>query len=121
MHWRQVAMDLGKRRRHARPNSGQPTEFEKFSLGDVFVARGGWIGETANRCLRVSYLLTTLRPWARSQRNRAKPDLAQAIGIKCVGKEDADADEDEECRYDFGHSLPPCIAMPGRARLRNAR
>ena len=32
-------------------------------------------------------------------------------------EEDADADEDEECCHDLGHSLPPCIAMPERARL----
>ena len=47
--------------------------------------------------------------------------LAQSIGIKCVGQEYADADEDEECRHDFSHSLPPCVAMPERARLINPR
>jgi hypothetical protein len=48
-------------------------------------------------------------------------DLAQAIGVKCVRQEYADAGEDEECRHDFSHSLPPCVAMPERARLRNPR
>jgi hypothetical protein len=51
----------------------------------------------------------------------ARTDLAQAIGVKCVGQEYADADENEERRHDLGHSLPPCVAMPERARLRNPR
>ena len=44
-------------------------------------------------------------------------DLAQPIGIKCVRQEHADADEDEECRHDLGHSLPPCVAMPRKGTL----
>jgi hypothetical protein len=48
-------------------------------------------------------------------------DLAQTIRVKGVGQENADADENEECRHDLGHSLPPCVAMPERARLRNSR
>ena len=38
--------------------------------------------------------------------------LAQAIGIKRMSQEHADAHENEERRHDLGHSLPPCIAMP---------
>jgi hypothetical protein len=47
-------------------------------------------------------------------------NLAQAIGVKRMGQEYADADEDEECRHDLGHSFPPCTIMPERARLRNS-
>jgi hypothetical protein len=57
-----------------------------------------------------------------SQRNSAaRPDLAQAIGIKSMGQEDANADEGEDGCYDLGHSLPPNVEMPGSARLRNSR
>jgi hypothetical protein len=38
-----------------------------------------------------------------------------------MSQEHADADEDEECGHDLSHSLPPCVAMPERARLRNSR
>lgn len=47
--------------------------------------------------------------------------LAKPVGVKRVGKEHANADEHQECRYDFCHSLPPCIVMPIKARLRNSR
>jgi hypothetical protein len=47
--------------------------------------------------------------------------LAQTIRIKGMGQEHTDADEDEERRYDFSHSFPPCIAIPERTRLRNPR
>jgi hypothetical protein len=50
----------------------------------------------------------------------ARANLAQAIGVKRVGQEYAKANEDEECRHDLGHNLPPCVAMPERARLRNS-
>jgi hypothetical protein len=52
---------------------------------------------------------------------RGGADLAQAIGVKCMRQEYADADEEEECRHDLGHGFPPCVAMPERARLRNSR
>jgi hypothetical protein len=47
--------------------------------------------------------------------------LTQPICIEGMGKEYADADEDEECRYSLCHSFPPCVAMPERACLRNSR
>ena len=51
----------------------------------------------------------------------AKADLAKSIGVKCVGQKYADADEHQECRYDFSHSFPPWIVMPTKACLRNSR
>jgi hypothetical protein len=47
--------------------------------------------------------------------------LAQPISVKGVREEHANADEDEECRHYLGHSFPPCVAMPERARLMNSR
>jgi hypothetical protein len=48
-------------------------------------------------------------------------NLTQAIGVKCMSQEYADADEDEECCHDLGHNLPPCVEMPESACLRNSR
>jgi hypothetical protein len=62
-----------------------------------------------------------VRAMGSAQRNQAAPDLAQAIGIKGMGQEDADADEGEEGCYDLDHSFPPRVEMPGSARLRNSR
>jgi hypothetical protein len=55
------------------------------------------------------------------QRSYAALQLAQAIGIECMGQKNADADEGKKRCYDLDHSLPPEVEMPGRARLRNAR
>ena len=75
--------------------------------------RRGPMGE--GRALKMSAEIAAIM----SVQRRA--DLAQAIGVECMGQEHANADEDEERRHDFGHSLPPCIVMPRRARLRNSR
>ena len=44
---------------------------------------------------------------------------ADPVHVESVSQEDADAEEDTYCRDDLGHSFPPCLAMPGRAALRN--
>jgi hypothetical protein len=44
---------------------------------------------------------------------------ADTVHVESVSQEDADAEEDTYCRDDLGHSFPPCLAMPGRAALRN--
>ena len=85
--------------------------FEKFPDSDVFIADKDGPDRATLKCRRISRRHVSV-PWA---------GLAQAIGIERVGQEHADADEDEERRHDLGHSLPPCIAMPERARLRNSR
>lgn len=80
--------------------------------------------DCATRSLSFLQLLiaNALSPgWRSSRLNSARPDLAQAIGIKGMSQEDADADEGEEGCYDLDHSFPPCVEMPGRALLMNSR
>jgi len=57
----------------------------------------------------------------KSHRSYTALELAQAIGIECMGQENADADEGKERCYDLNHSLPPKVEMPGRARFKNSR
>ena len=50
-----------------------------------------------------------------------KNPLTRPIRVESMSHEDADAENDSRCRNDLGHSLPPCLEMPGRAARMNWR